>query len=201
MMELSAVGLKKDLSNVSVPWGIPNYSAGISQQEDFEYMAFCDGVLSVYTSDYNTVSYVTINGKKVQINGSSSNHISASLVNFIIGKKDSYKVEFGRVLNEQYVTFYPMKSNASSKVYCLVPSDLLVGTEYEGKSIPIVMNFIMQSIESITFNGKVCNNVGVVTETKDPYTYYYYIYPYNEDGIEYISGLSILKTTITTKGF
>ncbi len=92
-----------------VSLGIPDYTAGTSQVEDVQYTAASAGVLYVYVCDYNTESYITINGTRMLIHAISNNQASSSLVSFNLDKGDVYTVEFGRVLTGQYITFFPFK--------------------------------------------------------------------------------------------
>ncbi len=92
-----------------VGWGMPDYSAGVSQVEDVEYTAPKAGVLYINAQDYNTNTYITIDGERMLLQRISSNQASSSLATYLIDKGSTYKVEFGRVITGQYITFYPCK--------------------------------------------------------------------------------------------
>lgn len=113
---LADVSGLKDMSNVTatgkntvVGWGMPDYSAGVSQVEDVEYTAPSAGVLYVQAQDYNTNTYITIDGERMLVQSISSNQASSSVATYLIDKGSTYKVEFGRVITGQYITFYPCK--------------------------------------------------------------------------------------------
>ena len=94
---------------MSVGWGMPDYNAGISQVEDVEYTAPRAGILYINAQDYNTNTYITIDGERMLLQSISSNNASSSVATYLIDKGTTYKVEFGRVFTGQYITFYPCK--------------------------------------------------------------------------------------------
>ena len=109
--ELYAVDVDSDkqYKEMSVGWATPDFTAGIEQVEDVEYVAPCAGVLYVRAHDSNTKSYITINGNKFLIHYVGSNMASSCTTPFMIDKGTTYMVEFGRAIADQYITFYPSK--------------------------------------------------------------------------------------------
>lgn len=102
---LNSAGVKEKI----VGWGIPDYTAGVSYVEDVEYVAPCAGILFVHSHDYNTKTTITINGVEMIIQTIGSNQASADTTPFVLGKGDVFIVKLGRVIADQYITFYPYK--------------------------------------------------------------------------------------------
>lgn len=110
-LELKA---NKDLSNVanvastfkeaSVGWGVPDYTAGVSQSADTEYTAPSDGWIYCYNWS-RTTSYVSINGVEFTMQTGNGNavYVGAGLICFI-KKGDVYKTN-----SSVYLRFYPCR--------------------------------------------------------------------------------------------
>lgn len=86
-----------------------DFSAGVEQSFQTEYTATCDGLIMFFVSDYNTTSYLILDGVSHMIQQTSNNQLSCVFAPVPIVKGTVYKLNSGRVLEGQYLKFYPAK--------------------------------------------------------------------------------------------
>lgn len=94
---------------MSISWGMPDYSAGVAKSSGTEYIAEVDGWLEIRTDDYNTRSYLEINGAKREISGSEANNLTGIFCIIPMPKNEKYKVTLGRTTSPTLTNFYPCK--------------------------------------------------------------------------------------------
>lgn len=93
---------------LSVTWSAPDFSTKTAKNNNTEYTAEYTGWLEVKTDDYNSATYLTINGDRKNINGASDNQLNNSYHWMLLPKGTTYKIEYGRIYSAEtnYMNFY-----------------------------------------------------------------------------------------------
>lgn len=93
---------------LSVMWSAPDFSTKTAKNNNTDYTAEYTGWLEIKTDDYNTITYLTINGDRRNINGVSDNHLNNTYTWMLLPKGTTYKIEFGRIFSAEtnYMNFY-----------------------------------------------------------------------------------------------
>lgn len=93
---------------LSVTWSAPDFSTKTAKNNNTEYTAEFTGWLEVKTDDYNSNTYLTINGDRRNVNGASDNQLNNTYTWMLLPKGTTYKIEYGRIYSAEtnYMNFY-----------------------------------------------------------------------------------------------
>lgn len=106
----NVTNVNSDFRNMSTVWGLPDYSAGISQTYGQEYTAPSNGFVYIgfYTGDKSS-RYITLIINGVEVMYAQANDYNCSFSMFPLKKGDVYKITRTADVARLVIVFYPTR--------------------------------------------------------------------------------------------
>lgn len=106
----NVINATSNFRNMSTVWGLPDYSAGVSQTYNTQYTAPSNGFIYIgfYTGDKSS-RYITLTINSVDVMYAQANDYNCSFSMFPLEKGDVYQIKRTADVARLVIVFYPMK--------------------------------------------------------------------------------------------